>query len=356
MGDAAGYCVMALPIVPQGFRQRILSVVVGGVTFQATAKGNCALFVSGAPPLTDTAVPTSWVRGFVATLPNTFLFNEYQLIVPKGSFLGIQIFDSTFAADQYVANITSLLEPETAALFRTGARLMNTALRVAIAAQAPNRVVQAALLVGSYGESGWDPTAVSPGAYGAFQFTPPGNYGPGSEVGASPAAQVAAILAEYVAVAAKVPPNLTGAAAGRVDSARCRAARVLRGGPGHHRGDQRPYHLWCQQFLCRPELGDHRSHNGYRQRRHHGPCPDSGRPVLRAGDLQRQHGLAQDEHRYRGRLCRRRLPLPDRPSGDRPASRLGNPYRTLTRFCPQRRLPGHPTITVRLRIPWFIYS
>ena len=121
VGDAAGYCVMALPIVPQGFRQRILSVAVGGVTFQATAKGNCVLFVSGAPPLTDTAVPTSWVRGFVATLPNTFLFDEYQLIVPKGSFLGIQIFDSTFAADQYVANITSLLEPETAVLFRTGA-------------------------------------------------------------------------------------------------------------------------------------------------------------------------------------------------------------------------------------------
>ena len=89
---------------------------------------------------------------------------------------------------------------------------MNTALRIAIAILAPNRVVQAALLVGSYGESGWDPTAVSPGAYGAFQFTPPGSYGPGSEVGASPAAQVAAILAEYVAVAAKVPPNLTGPA------------------------------------------------------------------------------------------------------------------------------------------------
>ena len=56
----------------------------------------------------------------------------------------------------------------------------------AIAAQAPNPTVHAALLVGSYGESGWNPQAVSPGAYGAFQFTPPGNYGPGSEVGASP--------------------------------------------------------------------------------------------------------------------------------------------------------------------------
>jgi len=82
----------------------------------------------------------------------------------------------------------------------------------AIATQAPSVLIHAAMLVGAYGESGWDPTATSPGAYGAFQFTPPGSYGPGSEVGASPAAQVAAILAEYVAWAAKVPASLTGAA------------------------------------------------------------------------------------------------------------------------------------------------
>lgn len=85
-------------------------------------------------------------------------------------------------------------------------------LLAAIAAQAPNRVVHAALLVGSYGESNWDPQAVSPGAYGAFQFTPPGSYGPGSEVGVSPAAQVQAIRAEYVEVASRVPPHLTGPA------------------------------------------------------------------------------------------------------------------------------------------------
>lgn len=82
----------------------------------------------------------------------------------------------------------------------------------AIAKQAPTRVVQAALLVGSYGESGWNPEATSPGAYGAFQFTPPGSYGPGSVVGASPAAQVAAILPSYVEWAARVPAHLTGAA------------------------------------------------------------------------------------------------------------------------------------------------
>jgi hypothetical protein len=82
----------------------------------------------------------------------------------------------------------------------------------AIAQQAPNQVVHAALLVGSYGESNWNPEAISPGAYGAFQFTPPGSWGPGSEVGASPAAQVAAILPAYVESAARVPANLTGPA------------------------------------------------------------------------------------------------------------------------------------------------
>lgn len=35
----------------------------------------------------------------------------------------------------------------------------------AIAAQAPNSVVHAALLVGSYGESGWNSQAVSPPAH-----------------------------------------------------------------------------------------------------------------------------------------------------------------------------------------------
>jgi hypothetical protein len=120
VGDGAGFCVMTLPIVPQGFRQRVLDVVVGGVTFQATAKGNCVVFVSGAQPQIDIAVPTSWVRAYLSALPGTALFNEYQLLVRQGSFLGLQIYDSTFAADQYVANITSIFEPETADLFHTG--------------------------------------------------------------------------------------------------------------------------------------------------------------------------------------------------------------------------------------------
>lgn len=94
----------------------------------------------------------------------------------------------------------------------------NTAtLQKAIAAQAPNSTVQAAMLVGSYGESSWDPYAVgTSGSYGAFQFTSPEYTSPSSPTyvppGAPPSAQVAAILPAYETAAAQVPANLTGPA------------------------------------------------------------------------------------------------------------------------------------------------
>ena len=83
----------------------------------------------------------------------------------------------------------------------------------AILAQAPDAETAAALLVGSYGESNWNPYAVSDDAYGAFQFTPPGSYGPGSEVGASASAQVAAILSDYAEARERVPACVTNPAA-----------------------------------------------------------------------------------------------------------------------------------------------
>ena len=40
------------------------------------------------------------------------------------------------------------------------------------------------MLFGAISESGLNPYSSPSGAYGAFQFTPPGSYGPGSQVGA----------------------------------------------------------------------------------------------------------------------------------------------------------------------------
>jgi hypothetical protein len=91
-----------------------------------------------------------------------------------------------------------------------------SALQKAIAQLAPNQTIQQALLVGSYGESAWDPNAAGSGGYGAFGFTSPEYTDPSSPTfvppGATPSQQVAAILPAYTAAAAQVPSNLTGPA------------------------------------------------------------------------------------------------------------------------------------------------
>lgn len=87
----------------------------------------------------------------------------------------------------------------------------------AIAAQAPDQQTQAALLVGSYGESGWDPNAVGSGGYGAFGFTSPQYTDPSSASyvppNATPSQQVAAILPAYTKAEGQVPSTVTNPAA-----------------------------------------------------------------------------------------------------------------------------------------------
>lgn len=87
----------------------------------------------------------------------------------------------------------------------------------AIASQAPDQQTQAALLVGSYGESGWDPNAVGSGGYGAFGFTSPQYTDPSSPSYVPPNAtasqQVAAILPAYVKAEGRVPSSVTNPAA-----------------------------------------------------------------------------------------------------------------------------------------------
>lgn len=81
----------------------------------------------------------------------------------------------------------------------------------AIQTQAPNLPTEQAMLVGSYGESGWDPYAQGSGGGGAFGFTPP-NY-PASLETAPPSKQVAAILPAYTQAQQAVPGTLTNPAA-----------------------------------------------------------------------------------------------------------------------------------------------
>jgi hypothetical protein len=81
----------------------------------------------------------------------------------------------------------------------------------AILAQAGTAQTAAALLVGSYGESGWDPFASGSGGGGAFGFTPP-SYPAWLET-AAPATQVAAILPAYLANLPLIPASITNPAA-----------------------------------------------------------------------------------------------------------------------------------------------
>jgi hypothetical protein len=85
-------------------------------------------------------------------------------------------------------------------------------LFLAIAAATPgNKELQRALLVGSYGESGWDPFDSGSGGGGAFGFTPP-SY-PASLETAPPSEQVAAILPAYQSAQTQCPSSITNPAA-----------------------------------------------------------------------------------------------------------------------------------------------
>lgn len=81
----------------------------------------------------------------------------------------------------------------------------------AIANQAPDQQTQLAMLVGSYGESTWDPYAQGSGGGGAFGFTPP-NY-PAADETATPSQQVRAILPAYQNAESQVPSTVTNPAA-----------------------------------------------------------------------------------------------------------------------------------------------
>lgn len=84
-------------------------------------------------------------------------------------------------------------------------------LIVAILSSTNNRQLQQALLVGSYGESGWDPYASGSGGGGAFGFTPP-SYPAWLET-APPDVQVNAILPAYKIAQSQLPSSITNPAA-----------------------------------------------------------------------------------------------------------------------------------------------
>ncbi len=114
--DAAGYLTLALPAVPQGFRDRISSSFLGGLTISSTAAGTAAAFIASSLPPADVGVPTSQVRDMTTSLPNAAFYDRYQMVVPQGSFFGVQVFDSTKAGDQYVWHVAFIREPFTPGL------------------------------------------------------------------------------------------------------------------------------------------------------------------------------------------------------------------------------------------------
>ena len=109
--DANGYLNLALPAVPQGFRDRILSSFLGGLTVSSTAAGTAAAFIASSLPAPDVAVPSSQVRDMTTSLPAAAFYDRYQMVVHQGSFFGVQIYDSTVAEDQYVWHVGFIREP-----------------------------------------------------------------------------------------------------------------------------------------------------------------------------------------------------------------------------------------------------
>ena len=112
--DAAGYLTLALPAVPQGFRDRILSNYLGGLYYSQAAPGIAVAFItSSLPGVADVGIPTSLVRDQTATLPSPAFYDQYQMVVHQGSFFAVQVYDSTLAAAEYAWHVAFIREPLT---------------------------------------------------------------------------------------------------------------------------------------------------------------------------------------------------------------------------------------------------
>jgi hypothetical protein len=112
--DAAGYLTLALPVVPEGFRDRILYSYIAGLYYSQVAAGIAVAFItSSLPGITDVGIPTTLVRDFTATIPNKAFYDQYQMVVHQGSFFALQVYDSTFSAAQYAWHVAFIREPLT---------------------------------------------------------------------------------------------------------------------------------------------------------------------------------------------------------------------------------------------------
>lgn len=109
--DASGYLNLALPAVPQGFRDRILGNYLGGLTFTQAAPGTAVAFIASSLPPPDVAVPMTLIRDSTTTLPKPAFYDQYQMVVHQGSFFAVQIYDSTFSAAQYAWHVAYIREP-----------------------------------------------------------------------------------------------------------------------------------------------------------------------------------------------------------------------------------------------------
>lgn len=112
--DANGYLWLPFPAVPQGFRDRILGVVIGTANVTSTAPGVASVCVCSSNPFpngVDGLAPLSIVRDFTSELPNVSFYDYRQLVVGQGRFLGVQVYDSTTSEDSYTVHIAYIREP-----------------------------------------------------------------------------------------------------------------------------------------------------------------------------------------------------------------------------------------------------
>ena len=109
--DAAGYLSMAGPVVPEGFRDRVVFSYIAGLYYTQTAAGIAVAFIASGSLTTDVQVPTTLVRDFTATIPNKAFYDQYQMVVPQGSYFGVQVYDSTMSTAQYAWHVAFIREP-----------------------------------------------------------------------------------------------------------------------------------------------------------------------------------------------------------------------------------------------------
>jgi len=109
--DPAGYLTLTLPGVPQGFRDRVLHVVLGGLTPFSVVAGQAASFITPSVTWSDANFPLSIMKDRAVSLPLVAYYDKWQMVVGPGYMFGVQVYDSTMSQGQYTLHVGLLREP-----------------------------------------------------------------------------------------------------------------------------------------------------------------------------------------------------------------------------------------------------